>query len=110
MDIFTIRRNSLDRYIRANFRHRVEFAEKIDKTPAQVGSWFTTGDGARKIGEKLAREIERKINKPQGWLDKLDNEPQLSDIAKKAMEEIARLRDEDIATILPMIRRMSGQQ
>lgn len=70
MDIADIRRENIRKYIKDNFRTRAEFAEKINKSPAQVAMWFMKSQGRRDIGEKLARDIETALELPSGWMDR----------------------------------------
>ncbi len=48
----------------------VQLAEKLDKSPQQI-SHLAGKNPTKPIGEKLAREIEQKANKPRGWLDRV---------------------------------------
>lgn len=43
-----------------------DLARAIGRKPQQIYAWFT---GQRKIGEKLARSIERTLELPPEWLD-----------------------------------------
>ena len=75
MEVADIRREKLRQYIKENFRTRAEFAEKIGKSPAQVSMWFMKkNEGKRDIGEKLAREIEKKLGLPKYWMDQRHDE------------------------------------
>lgn len=45
------------------------FAEVIGRSPDYVSRMLSHGKNRKRIGEKLAREIEQKVGKPRGWLD-----------------------------------------
>lgn len=70
MDITEIRRNNLQAYRLEKFKTQRSFAEHIGKSAAQVNKWFLDNKNQQIIGEKLARELEKKLNLPIGWLDK----------------------------------------
>ena len=49
-------------------------SEKIDKAPAQISQWLNASTNSktgkpRVMSNAVAREIELKIGKPQGWMD-----------------------------------------
>lgn len=46
--------------------NQADFARMIGKSPSLVWQYLS---GHRQIGEKFAREVERKIILPRGWLD-----------------------------------------
>lgn len=47
-----------------------KFAHAIGRSPNQVSRWFTDNpQNARCIGEKIARDIERKLGLEANWLD-----------------------------------------
>lgn len=51
-----------------------ELAEKLGKSPAQVSQWANASKDSktgkpRSISARTAREIERKLGKPEGWMD-----------------------------------------
>lgn len=48
------------------------FAQKLEMGNA---TWSLAKSGSRNIGDKLARQIEQKCGKPEGWLDEV-REPQ----------------------------------
>lgn len=52
-----------------------EFANKIERKSPQISSWLS---GVKNIGEKIARDIEEKLDLPYGYLDK--NKQQQDDI------------------------------
>ena len=64
--IHDLRRENLKKLIEAlGFRNK-EFADKVGKTPQQVSQILS---GARNMGEKIAREIENRLNLENGYLD-----------------------------------------
>jgi transcriptional regulator with XRE-family HTH domain len=69
-DIREIRVAQLQRALKEAGGKKAELARAIGKAPAQLSQWFS---GYRTIEEDSAREIERKLRKPHGWLDSLDN-------------------------------------
>jgi len=48
------------------FGSQRELADAVDKSPAYINHLLT---GHRKIGEKTARQIEKLLNLPRGWMD-----------------------------------------
>lgn len=74
MDVIDIRCENLRGYIADNkYKTQKEFAEKVGKSISQVNAWFSTSKGKKNIGEKLARELEKTLELPSGWLDKKHN-------------------------------------
>ena len=67
MDSTEIRRINA-RKLAATERSKVDFAEKIGKSPAQVGNWIGPNP-TKSIGNDNARLIEKTYKKPRGWLD-----------------------------------------
>lgn len=52
-----------------------ELADKLGKSPAQVSQWANASKDSksgkpRSISTRTAREIERKLGKPEGWMDR----------------------------------------
>jgi hypothetical protein len=45
------------------------------------------------MGDSLARQIEKKIKKPKGWMDALDDE--LTKIDAETMDDASKLHDLD---------------
>ena len=72
MDTNEIRLQNVKKLI-DTFRTQSEFADKIGKHNTQVSAWFKK-DTTKKIGEKLAREIEQKLNLEIGSLDKSESQ------------------------------------
>lgn len=70
MDITEIRRNNLQAYRLEKFKTQRAFADHIGKSAAQVNKWFLNTKNRQSIGEKLARDLEKKLNLPFRWLDK----------------------------------------
>jgi transcriptional regulator with XRE-family HTH domain len=66
MDTFDIRRENLRRLIE-KLGGAVQLAEEIGKSPSFVSHLKT---GHRSIGEKVARQIEQKLNQPLYSLDR----------------------------------------
>lgn len=54
--------------LKKGFRSERQFAIKLNKSPNQVNQWFGKG-AAREIQSESAREVERIMGKPRGWLD-----------------------------------------
>lgn len=52
--------------------NQADFARHIGKSPALIWQYLS---GHRTIGEKFAREVERKVVLPRGWLDGLSDKP-----------------------------------
>lgn len=52
------------------------FARRINKDRRLVSLWLAAPGrpGAKQIGSKVAREIERACHKPTGWMDRSDDE------------------------------------
>lgn len=71
MDIKAVRRARLRRLIQDRFSGvNAKLAEKIERQPDYVSRLLTDKPRHRRdLGEKLARDIERKVGLPLGWLD-----------------------------------------
>ncbi|OUL25863.1 hypothetical protein BV378_14095 [Nostoc sp. RF31YmG] len=54
--------------LKAGFPSERQFAIKLNKQPNQVNQWFGKG-AARAIQSESAREVEKLMGKPVGWLD-----------------------------------------
>lgn len=66
MDVKEIRAARLRLLMQTHGNTQVLLGKAIKKAPAQISQWF---NGTRKITEETAREIERNIRLPIGWLD-----------------------------------------
>lgn len=71
MDVKAIRRSRLRKLIAERFHGiNAQLASKIERQPDYVSRLLTEKPRHRRdLGEKLAREIERKVGLPSGWLD-----------------------------------------
>lgn len=70
MDIRIIRRNRLRKYIDDNFNGVIErFAKHVQREPPYLHKLFS---GGVNLGERLAREIERRCGLQKGWLDSVE--------------------------------------
>lgn len=71
MDIAEIRRNNLKLIIEERFNGVAsELARLLDKQPSEISRIFSQNiTHRRNIGSRLARELERVIGKPMGWMD-----------------------------------------
>lgn len=70
---YRIRRETLRRYMNEDCGGKViELANRCGKSEATVSRLLNASD-PKTIGEKLAREIETILNKPQYWLDGLSD-------------------------------------
>lgn len=59
---------------------KAKFAEVIERSPGQVGH-FIGKTPTKNIGKSLARHIEAKCGKPEGWLDvNHDSDEELTDL------------------------------
>lgn len=56
-----------------------KLSELLDRSLSQIGQ-IIGPNPSRNIGNRLARDIEEKLNKPQGWLDRIDSEEDQHDI------------------------------
>lgn len=68
-----IRRENLALLVR-DHKTQSQLADKLDKSSSQLSQWLNqsknSGTGKpRKMSDEAAREIERKCNKPLGWMD-----------------------------------------
>jgi|GEM_PF-2283602 len=50
----------------------VKFSELLDRDQSQISQWISL-KSPKKVGEKIAREIEDKLSLPHGYLDRDDN-------------------------------------
>ena len=70
MENSQIRLENVTSILNARFKgKKVAMADALDKNQVVVQRWFSTGKGARNIGDKAAREIEDKLGLVRGWLD-----------------------------------------
>lgn len=68
MDIYKIRRENLHNLIESSFDGRQRrLADAIDRQPDYISRVL---GGSKKLGEKLAREIEEKLRLGERWLDR----------------------------------------
>jgi transcriptional regulator with XRE-family HTH domain len=65
-DVREIRLDRLHEALKEAGGKKASLAREIGKSPAQLSQWFS---GYRTIEEESAREIERRLRKPVGWLD-----------------------------------------
>ena len=68
-DIRDVRVDRLQLALKEAGGKKAALARSIGKAPSQLSQWFS---GYRTIEEESAREIERKLRKPLGWLDAAD--------------------------------------
>ena len=68
MDIYEIRLNNLEQLI-SSYSTATKFADKVGISPSQL-SQTRNPKYTRKVGSKVAREIERSLGLEYGWLDK----------------------------------------
>lgn len=70
MEIHDVRAGRVAQLIKHRFAgNSSRFAAAIGRSPNQVARWFMSTSGQRNIGEKLARDIEKRLRIPVGWLD-----------------------------------------
>lgn len=113
--------------IRQEFPSERQLAIRLNKSPNQVNQWFGKG-AARAIQSDSAREVERVMGKPKGWLDNDHSQSERLDaemiqaaitLAKKAFrlgagEELVIERDPEafaqaLRTALAQRERMEGE-
>ena len=68
MNINDIRRRNLRRLLE-QYKSMAEFADKVDKDPSYL-SQIIGKNPTKGIGSKIARSIEKSLEKPDGWLDR----------------------------------------
>lgn len=56
--------------------NQADFSRHIGKSPSLIWQYL---NGHRSIGEKFAREVERKVILPRGWMDGLSGKPEKPD-------------------------------
>ena len=66
MDIRDIRRERLRLLLAEAAGKQVVLAKRIKKAPAQISQWINS---TRTLTEDTAREIEKEVRKPPGWMD-----------------------------------------
>jgi phage repressor protein C with HTH and peptisase S24 domain len=72
MDAYDIRLANVRALIDSDFEgNQAAFARTIGREPNYVSRWFTDTLHRKRIGERLAREIEEKLRLPPGRLDVL---------------------------------------
>lgn len=72
MNVFDVRRVNLRSLIEEKYEgNRAAFCRATGKNPNLINLLLTNNkDYHRNIGEKLARDIERRMSLPDGWLDR----------------------------------------
>lgn len=70
---------------------QADFARAIGRSPSSVWQWLS---GHRNVGEKVAREIERKLRLPSGYLD---HDPDR--LARNLFDLLGRVKGESIEAI-----------
>ena len=64
------RQRKVRELIRDEYESRqVAFADKIGRPDNYVSRIVSSGENRKGIGERMARHIESRCNKPRGWLD-----------------------------------------
>ncbi len=71
MDIYEIRRQNLRALIKEQFDGKISsLADAIERAPSYLSRCLTENpDHRKRVGEKLARDIEAKVLLPELWLD-----------------------------------------
>lgn len=71
MDIAEIRRYNLRTLINEEFAGSLaEFSRFIGKDPSYISRYFSNKNQMRNIGATTARQIEKQLQRPHGWLDR----------------------------------------
>lgn len=71
MDISEVRRHNLRVLINEEFAGSLaEFSRFIGKDPSYVSRYFSSKNQMRNIGSTTARQIEQRLQRPRGWLDR----------------------------------------
>lgn len=68
MDISEIRLNNIKKLIE-EYGSQVKFSKATKRAPQQIAQWLNK---TKNIGEKIARNVEEKLELPLGYLDKND--------------------------------------
>ncbi len=93
-----IRRERLNLLVQ-EYGSQAELARKIDKNPTQIWQWINGTPSAngtpRSLRTATAREIEKRANKPQGWLDRPVGEEAAAHTAPAGNDSI-KFRHKDI--------------
>lgn len=105
MDIFETRRVRLKKIIADDFGgNQAAFSRYTSLKASQVNRWLSkTAETIPVITEVSAREIERKCNKPTGWLDNDNPIPLLSPHALRLAEIVTSLPDVQQALIINLV-------
>jgi hypothetical protein len=122
MDIYSTRKKQLGILIDSEYDgNQTAFAREAGLNPPQVNRWLSmsTSDG-RQINEKSARQIEAKIGKPLGWLDraelndvsvrsigKPDTPVPLSKDERSLLESFCRLSAAEKKIVVRMVRALA---
>lgn len=89
-------RNLVWLFRQSGLRFDAEFASKIGIAP---GYYSQVMDRKKNIGNKVARRIEKNLNKPIGWMDiKHDAEDDRKEIKQESKQSIAQ--DDDISAFV----------
>ena len=98
MDVKEIRRYKLQRLV-TGFRTKKEAAEALGleyQVLYQLTATAKRSSGKPyNMGDELARKIEKRLKKPKGWMDSLDEE--MTHIDAQTMLDAASLKDLDDA-------------
>ena len=62
------------RLLVAEYGSQTALANALDKPAAQISQWLSTGPSSRQLSPFTARQIEKALGKPLGWMDQPLNE------------------------------------
>lgn len=68
-DLSKTRNENLKRILASNFKSKSELGRALGKTPSHIGSWFAESGYNTGVGDKSAREIEKKFELEPYFLD-----------------------------------------
>lgn len=100
MDIFEIRRQNLRALIKEQFDGKISaLADAVDRAPSYLSRCLTENpDHRKRIGEKVARDIESKTFLPALWLDQI-RDASLSALPKSSLQKHSPRADRGLKDI-----------
>ncbi len=87
------------RLLVAEYGSQTALAAALDKPAAQISQWISTSPSSRQLSPSTARQIEKVLGKPAGWMD------QPLDAAEGMPESLAELRQlikDEVASIVEL--------
>ena len=89
-EIFRLRKTNLARVLESRYDgSQARLAHAISKSPTTLWRLLTSGPHEKHMGERLARDIEKALLLPRGWLDDVARELQVSAAGSEVRRDAA---------------------